>query len=154
MSKKIGAMNDDMIWIADGFTPRSCLAFVKLGYEYEKSPQPLWPRALCFLRIDSFDGLRGFVAASCFDGAVFSVAEAFVGAVGGLGVGAPEVAVSGGVFFRREAGVDELAFGQEVAATFALHNFEFVLHGFILEGGFEYWTTSGCDARSCCESGF
>lgn len=77
--------------------------------------------------------LRRFVAASRLNRAVFSVAEAFVGAVGGLGVGAPEVAVSGGVFFRGKAGVDELAFGQEVSATFALHNFEFVLHGFILE---------------------
>ena len=54
--------------------------------------------------------LRGFVAASCCDCAVFSVAEAFVGAVGGLGVGAPEVAVSSGVLSRWEAGVDEQAF--------------------------------------------
>ena len=89
------------------------------------------------------DELRSLVAASGCDCAVFAVAEAFVGAVGGLGVGAPEVAVSGGVFFRREAGVDELAFGEEVSATFALHNFEFVLHGFILEFGFWYWTNSG-----------
>jgi hypothetical protein len=87
--------------------------------------------------------LRGFVAASCCVSAVFSVAEAFVGAVGGLGVGAPEVAVSGGVFARGKAGVQEQAFGQEVSATFALHNFEFVLHGFILECGFGFWTSSG-----------
>ena len=79
--------------------------------------------------------LRSFVAASRCDCAVFSVAEAFVGAIGGLGVGAPEVAVSSGVFSRGKAGVQEQAFGQEVSATFALHNFEFVLHGFILEFG-------------------
>ena len=52
-----------------------------------------------------------------------------------MGVGAPEVAVSGGVFFRWKASVQVHAFGQEVSATFALHNFEFVLHGFILEFG-------------------
>tara|TARA_R110002072_G_C7977192_1_gene535653 strand:+ start:5183 stop:5365 length:183 start_codon:yes stop_codon:yes gene_type:complete len=60
-----------------------------------------------------------------------------------LSVGAPEVAVSGGVFFRGQASVQEQAFGQQVSATFALHNFEFVLHGYVLELGFEYWTTSG-----------
>jgi hypothetical protein len=40
------------------------------------------------------------------------------------------------VFSRGKTGVQEQAFGQEVSATFALHNFEFVLHGFILEFGF------------------
>jgi hypothetical protein len=61
--------------------------------------------------VDADACLRSFVAASGCVGALFSVAEAFVGAVRGLGVGAPEVAVSGGVFSRREAGVQEQSFG-------------------------------------------
>jgi hypothetical protein len=64
--------------------------------------------------------------------AVLAVAEVFVGAEDRLGVHAPEVAVADDFLSGGEAGVDVEAFGEEVAAAFALEDLKIVVHGFPL----------------------
>jgi len=73
--------------------------------------------------------LGSFVTGSGRIGALLTVAEALVRPPGGLGIGTPEVSVSGCLFILREACIQIQTFREQMTTAFATNDFQFVLHG-------------------------